>query len=125
MTIGDRAPWGQNKVRVLQWLREQEPGTDFYYGDLADELGMPRPTMSAVVRKLALAEPPDVIFGRRTGWYRTLPAQQPDRRQAPAARPAAEKANRVEDLMEVVAVRKDGNLIMRADDGTVWEAKEI
>ena len=112
--------YGEITSTVIDWVRSQPPGTSFYYGDLADELEFQRPTVSAILT--TNARQPDAIVARgpSSGWYIANP--RPNGHAAKPGKPAP--AMDSGELMVVVGKRKDGSLLLRAEDGSLWNATE-
>jgi hypothetical protein len=117
-------PYGAIKQAVQEVIRQMPEGTEFHYGDLAEDLGLQRPTVSGIVLGMARAIDPIVIHGNRSGSYRRVAAG--NNQQKPEAEPQARWAESpVGESMEVVVVKQNGNRILRGEDGSAWEASPM
>ena len=134
-TDTDRYPYGAIKDAIVDWVKAAPADIEFFYGDVADDIGAQRPTVSAALNKMSRSSTALVVRGRRAGWYVrpsvapswTGPA--PEARQPvqapPPAQPPAEAGPRSGDLLEVVGKFKSGNLMLRAENGSLWEATAL
>jgi hypothetical protein len=127
----ERHPYGSVRGPVLGWLRKQAPGTEFYYGDVAEELGVGRPTVSQICRSLTRrGNPPPLTVGPFSGWYKVTGQTVPEGREtvvkvnAPALLPPANGQERIGERWEVLGSMRDGNVMLRSPDGMIWEATQ-
>ena len=130
---------GHSEVRnaVITWLAKQAPGEEFFYADVADELGYRAPSVSSVVNDLMRAVHPVLSPGSKRGWYKVIGkvAGPP----APIAK-AQEKAReaigrspvtslpappRDVELMEVLGLLQDGGKMLRDENGDLWHAERM
>jgi hypothetical protein len=120
-SMTDKRPYGAVQQPVLAWLARQAPGTEFYYGDTAEELGLEKPSVSAVLRSVIRSANPQLVPGLYSGWYRvtgtgTAPRTEPN---LPENRDAGNP------IMEVIGKLQSGNLILRDEDKNIWEAQRM
>lgn len=122
---------GEVTGMVEQWIANYPAGVDFHYGEIADELDVPRPTISNIVLKMARKENPTVLHGRRAGAFRRVEPAAPERK-LPAMPRYTEipvntgKPNSSGELLEVIGTMKSGELLLRSEDGrSLWRATEM
>lgn len=128
----ERYPYGAIKDGVEEWIETAPEGIEFYYGDVAADLGVQAPSVSATLLTMFKSGSYPLALGTRRGRYRKLSAEQ-FRAQAQAARAVAAQAPpgaapaeiSSGDKMEVVGRYKTGNLLLRAADGSLWQAEEL
>ncbi len=131
----DRYPYGSVTEAIREWVHKLPVGKEFYYAEAAEELDIQLPTVSSVMLKIVRGTNPPIVHGNKTAWYRRVdnsPARLADsgRREAPErklpvqepAKPAGPKAD---DVMVVVGTRKTGAVLLRDEDGNLWEASAI
>lgn len=123
---GVRARYGEVRDQIVAWLEEQSLGTEFRYADVAEELGLQRPSVSSVMNTMMRAENPILGPGMRAGRFRLIrPVEELHRvndRLVSRAEPETEEVPGVGSVMEVIGVLKGGNLMMRAENQQLWEA---
>lgn len=118
-------PYGSVKQSVVELIGQVPEGSEFYYGDIADELGLQRPTVSGIVLSMARAASPVVVHGSRSGHYRRVrPSPAPQQEPEPAQQPP-KRTSPIGEVMEVVGIRQNGNLIIRGEDNSTWEASRM
>ncbi len=105
---------GAVKGAVHDYVREMPPGREFWYGDVAEELGLHQASVSGILRKMRDEPNPVIKAARVSGRYVRIS-------QEPLAKAEMGKG----DLLEVVAVFKDGRLLLSSQDGKVWEAAQV
>lgn len=118
----ERARYGTVLRPVSEWVSKQAPGTEFNYADVAEELGVPKASVSGILRKMAReGNPPRLSVGAFSGWYRVArnAPQEPARAQL---RPDRDAQNQI---MEVVGTMQSGNLILRDEEKNLWEAQRM
>lgn len=121
----DRHPYGSVKQGILEWIETAPDGKEFYYGDIADDLGVPRPTVSASILKLVRDGSDAVVFGKMRGYYAKPDADRPAVSSSLRRSASVQGPPRAGEQLEVVGLLKSGSLLLRAEDGTLWEAKEL
>jgi hypothetical protein len=146
VTREDRYPYGAVRDAVVEWIGNFPDGKDFHYRDIAEDLDVQAPTVSATIMKMVRSNPPALVHGSKRGMYRKV-TKTPEPAAAPAAPVHAERKAPVQlteyvdagrprkpdrnkrpgelILMEVVGALKDGTLMLRADDGVLWKASEL
>jgi hypothetical protein len=126
----ERYPYGAVKASIREWIENLPVGREFHYGEIAEELEIPRPSVSGTVLKMARTDPePLIVFGKQSAWYtRVEPRLRPelagltiDTGQKKPRNPGS--SPQADDLMTVVGMRKDGRtLMLRDENGELWEA---
>jgi hypothetical protein len=108
--------YGSIRDGIDSWLENAPPGREFHYGEIAEDLGTGPAGISAALLRRAKAGDPLLAFGSKAGWYvRADPDRAP---RQPAGRASG-------DVLEIVGTMKSGSLLLRAEDGSLWEAKEL
>jgi hypothetical protein len=118
-------PYGSVKQAVIELIGQVPEGSEFYYGDIADELNLQRPTVSGIVLAMARAANPVVVHGSRSGHYRRVRPSPGPRQEPELAQPEQGPSSPVGEAMEVVGIRQNGNRILRGKDNSVWEATQM
>jgi hypothetical protein len=125
---------GHSEVRnaVITWLARQTPGEEFFYSDVAEELGYQMTSVSAVMNSLMRAARPVLGPGSRRGWYKvtgevTGPPPVIAKAQGAAVADAGRPASlplppRDVELMEVLGLLRDGSKLLRDENGDLWKA---
>jgi hypothetical protein len=124
---GIRARYGAVRDQVIAWLEEQPLGTEFRYVDVAEELGLQRPSVSSVMNSLMRADNPVLGPGRTAGRFRVIRPVDDIREvngRPVNTEPEPPESPGVGSVMEVLGVLKNDNLMLRAEDGSLWEAKQ-
>jgi hypothetical protein len=114
-------PHGAIKHSIEEWVETAPDGKPFYYGDIADDLALQRPTVSAALLAMARSDSPPIVFGKKSGWY--VKPLSPAVRTPEQPEPETELNGTV--YMEVVGTMRSGNFMLRAADGSLYEAKPI
>ena len=127
----ERYPYGAIKDGVEEWIETAPEGIEFYYGDVAADLGVQAPSVSATLLTMFKSGQYPLALGTRRGRYRKLSAEQ-FRAQSQAARAVAAQASppvatgtESGDKLEVVGRLKSGDLLLRSGDGMLWRAEEL
>jgi hypothetical protein len=128
---------GHSEVRnaVITWLAKQAPGEEFFYSEVASELGYQQTSVSAVMNSLMRAVHPVLSPGSRRGWYKVTgevngkvsPPPAIAQAQAAAVIDAGRPASlplppRDVELMEVLGLLRDGSKLLRDENGDLWKA---
>jgi hypothetical protein len=113
---GGRRAHGEAKNAVSDYIDQMPAGKEFWYGEVAEELGISLPSVSGIMRRLRDEDNSPVKSGRIAGHYV---------RVAQAVNQAGAAGMGKGDLLEVVAVFKDGRLLLSSADGKVWEAAQV
>lgn len=127
----ERAPYGAIKKAVADWIASAPAGAEFFYGDIAEDLGIGYPTISAALLKIVRSPSSPLRHGSKRGFYvkvasaerettAVLGAAQEARASFPGKKPLEPGA-----LLEVVGTLKDGAVLLRTAEGTLWKAQEL
>jgi len=122
--------YGQHTRAIRDWVAFQAPGLEFFYGDIADQLGIKRPTASAAFNKM-MRDDGLLLPGRYAGMY-VIPgaaAPVPVVPRVNGTVPEKEAAGRkppvpdTGELMVVVGTFQSGSKLLRDQGGRLWEAE--
>lgn len=128
--------YGEATSKVEDWIRKYPEEVSFDYRQIGDECGIQYPTVSAIVLKMVRSKPPTLARGDSAGEYTRITGVKPavPRGRGPSravpqlkAEPAgtAGQGPRPGDLLEVIGQLRDGAVMLRGDDGTLWKAEEL
>jgi hypothetical protein len=127
-----RAARGEVLDKVARWLSAQEPGKEFGFPEMAEELGLNPASVENVLRRISEHDEPAIEQGYRRGRWRVTgkplsarvfpdAGQQPAARLAAVPRPAGPSLHTGE-VLEVVMFTSAGVPVLKDERGTAWKA---